>query len=110
MKHLITLTACLLVLMALLSQFVHNQNLLMQLEQGSRIVDIFCENEDIGELKSSLASVMDCPKEELSIEKEGNSYVISAPVKAILAVPSFWGIESEANCGRYRWERIVEDE
>lgn len=110
MKHLITLTACLLVLMALLSQFAHNQKLLMQLEQGSRVVDMFCENGDIGELRSSLASVMDCQKEELSIEKEGDSYVISAPVKAILAAPSFWGIKPEANCGRYRWERMAGNE
>ena len=46
MKHLITLTACLMILMALLSQFVQNQHLLLQLEQGTQVVDVYCKTKD----------------------------------------------------------------
>ena len=50
MKHLITMTASLMVLMALLSQIVQNQQLLMQFEAGSHAVEYFCETLDEGGL------------------------------------------------------------
>ena len=109
MKHLITMTACLLVLMALLSQFVQNQQLLMQLEAGSHAVDLFCEDRDEAALRSSLARVMDCEEREIGLQQGDNRLVITVPVKAILASPEFWGLDSAENQGVYRWEREAED-
>ena len=109
MKHLITMTASLMILMALLSQFVQNQSLLMQLEAGSHAVDIFCEKQDEDDLKVSLSRIMDCVTAEIVIEKEEGFVVVTAPVKSILATPGVWGIEPEENRGIYRWEREVQD-
>ena len=105
MKQLITLTACLMILMALLTQFVQNQKLLMQIEKGSRIVDSFCEDGDEDALRASLCRVMGCEDAAVSVTTEGDKIMVTAPVESILATPSFWGIEPERNHGRYRWER-----
>lgn len=110
MKQLITMAACLMVLMALLSQFVQNQKLLMQMEAGSHAVDAFCETRDVGALKEAMGRIFDCQPEGLVITEEENCYVIKAPVKPILANPSFWGVEPEENQGMYRWERNLRDE
>ena len=109
MKHLITMTACLLVLMALLSQFVHNQKLLLQLEGGSHVVEQFCEYRDMAKLKTALGRIMGCETDEIYVEEQQDTFVITAPVKRILAAPAFWGIDPEVNSGRYRWEREVAD-
>ena len=105
MKHLITMTACLLLLMALLSQFVQNQQLLLQLEAGSQAVNHYCENGDEAGLRDTLSRIMDCEIEEIVIEREADTLVISTPVKSILATPAFWGVSPEENCGNYCWER-----
>ena len=109
MKHLITMTACLLLLMALLSQFVQNQQLLLQLESGSQAVDRFCENGDEARLKHALSRIMDCETGEIVIEKEADVLLVRTPVKSILAVPVFWGISTEENCGIFCWEREASD-
>lgn len=109
MKHLITMTACLLILMALLCQFVRNQQLLMQLEVGSHAVDLFCENRDERNLKVSLCRIMGCEEREVTVKEEGSFFIITAPVECILATPEFWGIEPEENQGVYRWEREAAD-
>ena len=110
MKQLITMTACLMILMALLSQFVQNQTLLMQLEQGSHAVDLFCETGEENTLKASMAAIMDCETEEIRVQEQEGRILVSAPVKAVLASPSFWGIDPEENHGRYQWEREDRDE
>ncbi len=109
MKHLITMTACLMVLMALLSQFVQNQKLLSQLESGSHAVDAFCKSGDEIELKSSLSGIMDCERSEVMVVKDKDTFIITVPVKSILATPSFWGIDPVENVGQYRWERKSDD-
>jgi len=110
MKQLVTMTACLMLLMALLSQFVQNQKLLMQLEAGSHAVDVFCETKDEVELKRSLSRIMNCEPAELSITEGEDCCVIKTPVKPVLSASSFWGIDEDANRGVYRWERKVRDE
>ncbi|MBR3756210.1 MAG: hypothetical protein IKK48_03780 [Firmicutes bacterium] len=109
MKHLITMSACLLILMVILLQLVQNQKLLMQLEAGSYVVQLFCDNKDEDSLISSLSDIMDCEEREITVKKEGDTFLISAPVKAVLATPSFWGIEIEENHGIYCWKREVRD-
>ncbi|MBR3785200.1 MAG: hypothetical protein IKJ77_02195 [Firmicutes bacterium] len=109
MKHLITMTACLLVLMALLSQFVHNQKLLLQLESGSHMVEQFCEHRDVERLKSGLGHIMGCETDEISVEEQQGVFVVTSPVKRILAAPAFWGIDPKENSGRYQWEREAEN-
>lgn len=109
MKHLITMTACLLLLVALLSQFVQNQQLFIQLEMGGHAVDLFCETRDEPKLKHSLGRIMDCEESEITVKEEGDFFVITAPVECILATPEFWGVDAEANQGIYRWEREVKD-
>lgn len=109
MKHLITMTACLMILMALLSQFVQNQQLLVQRELGSHAVDIFCETGEEDMLRGTLSRIMGCETEEIVVEKEDDTFVVTAPVKAILAAPSFWGIDPACNRGQYRWERNLKD-
>lgn len=110
MKHLITLTACLMILMALLSQFVQNQHLLLQLEQGTQVVDVYCKTKDRKQLKSCLSQIMDCKAEEIEIKQTGDKITISCPVNGILANPGFWGLDEQENRGRYCWKRMVEDE
>ena len=105
MKQLITMTACLLLLMALLSQFVQNQKLLMDLESCSHQVDIFCVTEDVPALRRSLGKIMNCSEGEITIEREASLWVIQVPVKKILITPSFWGVKKEDNHGVYVWER-----
>lgn len=109
MKHLITMTASLMVLMALLSQIVQNQQLLMQFEAGSHAVEYFCETLDEAGLKDSLSRIMGCETGDITVIKDEGRFVISAPVKTILAAPEFWGIEPEENKGTYRWERKAKD-
>jgi len=110
MKQLITMTACMMILMALLTQIVQNQKLLMQLEAGTHAVDVFCETKDQSALKQSMAHIMRCEPESLTVTEEKDCYVIKAPVNPILATPAFWGVDEEANQGLYRWERKVQDE
>ena len=110
MKHLITMTACLMVLMALLSQFVHNQQLLMKVETGSYTVDVFCKDKNERKMRETMAQIFNCNREDILIEEENGILQISTPVKEILAVPEFWGIEQSLNYGVYRWERQMENE
>lgn len=109
MKQLITMAACLMVLMALLSQFVQNQQLLMKVESGTYAVDVFCRDKDEDRLRDSLSHIFECKKEDVLIKKEKNLLSITTPVKEILAVPEFWGIVQSQNHGVYRWERTLED-
>ena len=110
MKHIITMTACLMVLMALLSQFVHNQQLLMKVESGSYAVDVFCKDKNEHKMRETLSKIFDCNREDVLLEVENGMLRISTPVKEILAVPEFWGIEPTMNYGVYRWERQMENE
>ena len=109
MKHLITLTASLMILLALLSQFVQNQRLLVQLEQGTYVVNTYCSDRNDVELKESLSRIMMCEKEAITIETQGDIMKIKVPLKDILATPKLWGISKDVNQGIYRWERKIED-
>ena len=109
MKHLITLTASLMILMALLSQFVQNQRLLMQLEHGTYVVNSYCKDKNDMKLKESLSRIMMCEKESVSIAKQGQRLKISVPLKDILSTPKLWGVSKEENQGSYCWERVFED-
>lgn len=110
MKQFITVTGCVILLMALLCQFVQNQKILMALEAGSHAVDRFCEIEDERALRLSLSRIMDCGEEEVHIEKENGRWEIKVPVKQILAAPAFWGVLPEENKGIYKWEREHKNE
>lgn len=110
MKHLITMMACIMVLLALLSQLVQNQQILLQLESGSHAIDQFCEYGDEAELKKSLCRIMDCEIEEVSIEQRDDVWIITVPIKKVLAAPEFWGINPNKNEGVYQWERRIRHE
>ena len=109
MKHLVTMTACLMILMALLSQLVQNQKILFQLEEGRYVVDIFCDNGDEEALKSSLHRILHCDEDEIMIEKNNENVTIKVPIHDVLATPGFWGVTREMNQGSYCWERKIKD-
>ena len=101
MKNLITTVASVILLMAFVVQFVQNQILYFKLIEVEGIIhsyEVVTVDEDLNEenitlLKEKIATLLNCPVEKIVVEDE----CICFPIKNIVALPEFWGIDSEEN-------------
>ena len=115
MKNLLTLTGSMMVLLTLLAQFVHGQQVLLQTMEAERVTTVYCKEGDMDGLRDSLSRIMGCERNEVQIEteileREGKSmktYRVDVPVEKILVSPKFWGIDENRNHGWHRIEREV---
>lgn len=114
MKHLITITACMMLLLALIMQMTRNQALYLQVAEVSRTVDAFAEEiEEAGRVPESVrkqicrraAEILECSRDDIRIEEERTAtsagrqirYTVQIPVRDVLAAPGFWHIDAAAN-------------
>lgn len=124
MKNLITAIGCVMVLMAILMEFVHGQVLWSRIMAADQAVNTFreavreegCVSERRQRrLKEELARLLDCREEE--VEVRGNvqpvlqggriSYEIKAPCGNALALAGFWDIEEEKDAFFYEVRQSV---
>lgn len=120
MKNLITATAGLILLLAVLLQFTHSQLLQSRLLEADRQVYTFRESvrrlgcmdgEAEKNLQKGLAEIFNCSESEVNAEcrrepafrGEIIEYKISVPVKGIVSDSGFWNISDETN--RFTYEK-----
>lgn len=119
MKNLITCTACVILLMAFLTEFIHQQSVFIDLALAERVIETFetvaekegkISKEHIDRVCQKLSVTMNCAAEEIEVktaqiaDSDGSriQYEISFPVEHVIASPGFWGIEEEANYARHK--------
>ena len=115
MKNLITMMACVMLLLTFLTEFVQSQQLALRIGQAERITDFYCQVEDMEGMQRELSRVMGCGTEDIRLvmteakrgEKVVKSYRVEIPVEKILASPKFWGIDETENKGMHTLEREV---
>ena len=95
MKHLITSIACMVLLLALLMQFVQNQVLYQNLVMVNSVVDE--TTSDQSALKAEISQIMGCDADAVMVREDGDFVEVKFPITHVLASPSFWGVESEEN-------------
>ncbi len=127
MKNLITAVGCVLLLMAVLLQFVQSQNTALKLAAVDNAVSGFretvrqdgCvteENED--NLKRELADILDCRISDITVDgdrvpKERGSFVmyeIKAPLRGLIGDTGFWNLEEEDGELDYHVKRYAASE
>lgn len=112
MKNLITGIACLLLLLAVLTEFTHSQILYSRVMEADRTVNCFRETVRmegyVSEhskkwVREELAEILKCRPEEIAVsgtaqpEEQGSliSYSISAPMGEGLAMAGFWDVDED---------------
>ena len=109
------MTACVMLLLTFLTEFVQSQQLSLQIGQAERMTDFYCQTEDMEGMKRELSRIMGCTAEDICItmteaeegEKVVKFYRVEMPIEKILASPKFWGIEPSENKGVHTLERDV---
>lgn len=110
MKDLITSVGSVMILMIFVLQFAVNQNVAVKFAISDLILESYEESfvvdkaENTAEnIKSDISSVLNCPKEEVIVKQEENGvYIVSAPVKDIIACGELLGIKGEDNKTIYK--------
>ena len=119
MKNLITCTACVILLMAFLTEFIHQQSVFIDLALAEKVIETFetvaekegnISKEHIEWICQKLSVTMKCTAKEIEVktvqvaESVGMriQYEISFPVGGILASPGFWGVEESENYARHK--------
>lgn len=116
-----------LLLMAVLLQFVQSQNTALRMAAVDNAINSFREavrqegcvsddNED--NLKAELAEILNCDTEEIEvagdrIPKERGSFVmyeINVPIRGLVADTGFWGMDEEDAEFEYRVKRYAASE
>lgn len=114
MKNLITSIACVILLMAFVVQFAHNQSLYHQIAGISHLVQTFEEQiqtDGVIDKKNQkwlckqISMILACEEEMVTVKDIGNGaeygeriqYEVEFPIANLLAVPEFWGIETGDN-------------
>ncbi|MEE0741177.1 MAG: hypothetical protein ACLRWH_02315 [Emergencia sp.] len=122
MKHLITITACMMLLMALIMQMVQSQMIYLQVEEVAKAMDAFapeiqkegCVSESIQiKISEAAAEILGCSEEEIIIETDRTVvsageeivYMVQIPIKDILAAPDFWKVDTQTNRLDYQIRR-----
>lgn len=122
MKHLITVTACMMLLMALIMQMVQSQMIYLQVEEVAKAMDAFapeiqkegCVSESIQiKISEAAAEILGCSEEEIIIETDRTVvsageeivYMVQIPIKDILAAPDFWKVDTQTNRLDYQIRR-----
>lgn len=122
MKHLITVTACMMLLMALIMQMVQSQMIYLQVEEVAKAMDAFapeiqkegCVSESIQiKISEAAAEILGCCEEEIIIETDRTVvsageeivYMVQIPLKDILAAPDFWKVDTQTNRLDYQIRR-----
>lgn len=122
MKHLITITACMMLLMALIMQMVQSQMIYLQVEEVAKAMDAFapeiqkegCVSESIQiKISEAAAEILGCSEEEIIIETDRTVvsageeivYMVQIPIKGILAAPDFWKVDTQTNRLDYQIRR-----
>lgn len=122
MKHLITVTACMMLLMALIMQMVQSQMIYLQVEEVAKAMDAFapeiqkegCVSESIQiKISEAAAEILGCSEEEIIIETDRTVvsageeivYMVQIPLKDILAAPDFWKVDTQTNRLDYQIRR-----
>ncbi len=122
MKNLITATAVLVLLLVLLSEFVHQQVLFMKTQAVEQAMESFCRMEAAGstpafneeQLKVRVSSILDCSREQILVERKVQTqekkmyYVLQIPIEKIVAAPEFWGIGDNQGVLRIERETVYE--
>lgn len=127
MKNLITSVACIMILLVFVIQFTSNQILHNRITAVDQAVNNFkeitrqegCitdENEEL--LRQEMQRILNCSSEEIQID--GNrtpvprggliSYEVDVPLKQIVAMPGFWGIDEGKNQAGYHLHRSTTSE
>lgn len=119
MKNLITCTACVILLMAFLTEFIHQQSVFIDLALAGRAIETFetaaleegeITKEHIDWICRKLSVMVKCTAKEIEVKTAqvavsggtGIQYEISFPVGGILASPGFWGVEESDNYARHK--------
>ena len=114
MKNLITVVACLTLLLVFVMQFTNNQITHMNLTNAQKQIEIFengiekegCVTEsNITDLKNKLVSNFDCDINDIIIEGDSTpkvigekvNYKITFPVNNLIASAKVFGISAEEN-------------
>lgn len=109
MKHLITASACLVLLLALIMQMVQTQiqyGRILAVEKEAPAFEDILLKENFSEkgkekVRALAAEAVDCSAEEVRIEIDGNYYTVNFPLKDVIAFPRFWGIDEDEYPIRY---------
>lgn len=126
MKNLITSTACVMILLALVLQFAQNQILHNRLMAADFAVNTFKEavkqegcisGENEKWLQERISSILECSSRQVEVSGgrtpvmrgELIEYRIQAPVTEVVAVPGFWGLKNE-NGFEYKVRRFTTSE
>ena len=124
MKNLITAIGCVMVLMAILMEFVHGQVLWSRIMAADQAVNTFreavreegCVSERQRRWnKEELARLLDCGEEEVEVTGTAQpvlqggriTYEIKAPCGKALALAEFWDIEEEKDVFAYEVRQSV---
>lgn len=108
MKNLITATACTMLLLAFLVEFVHSQMVFQQIMEVEYRLKLFEENldhgtqlsnEDVIAMQRAVSDIMGCGENEVQIDgfQNGMQYQISFPIANVFAMADFWGLDPDEN-------------
>lgn len=108
MKNLITATACTMLLLAFLTEFVHSQmhfQQMMEIEYHLKILEQdFDEeqqfsNKEVTTLKKEISCILGCSEDEVQVEgiANGKQYQVSFPITKVYAMGKFWGLNPHEN-------------
>lgn len=119
MKNLITSTACIMILIALVMQFTQNQITYIRVMAVDQAVNSFKEtvkqegcitdnNEDY--VKKEIGRILSCDEGEVKVTGDRNAalrgklvhYGIAVDIRGVIGTPGFWGISDEENRFEYK--------